>query len=328
VKPLIAATDWQPVIDAIRSARQIVLTTHCTPDGDGIGSQLGLYHALRVLGKQVSMHNRDGVPRIYEFLDGAAEVGRGDYNAGGGRPDLIISLDCGARSRLGMPDPFFESATLVNIDHHASNTRFGDINIIDDAYCATGAMVSDLLIALGIELNAAMARPIYTAILTDTASFRLNSATAEVYRLAADLVEAGAEPWPICMQVYENRSLAGLKLLSECLTTLTLRDNGRSAWVYVTHEMYEKTGADVEDTEGLIDYARAMQGIEVAVFIRNDDGGEQWKVSFRGKTYADVGSVAATLGGGGHRHASGCLMHGSLESIEARVQKAVSELLA
>lgn len=326
--PLIAATDWQPVIAAIRSARLIALTTHRNPDGDGIGSQLGLYHALKQLGKRVMMHNRDGVPRIYAFLDGAAEVRRGEWDETAEQPDLIVSLDCGSRSRLGMPDTFFDGATLINIDHHASNRQFGDINVIDAAYCATGAMISDLLVALGITLNAAMARPIYTAILTDTASFRLNSASAEVYRLAADLVEAGATPWPICLEVYENRSLAGLRLLSECLATLTLRDNGQSAWIYVTHDMYEKTGADVEDTEGLIDYARGMQGVEVAVFIRNDDGGDCWKVSFRGKTHADVGSLATTLGGGGHRHASGCMLRGSLEEIEARVQKAVSELLA
>lgn len=326
--PLIAATDWQPVIEAIRSARQVVLTTHCTPDGDGIGSQLGLYHALRQYGKQVSMHNRDGVPRIYQFLEGSERVSSGEWDEASGSPDLIISLDCGGRSRLGMPDAFFEPATVINIDHHASNTRFGDINIVDDAYCATGAMVSDLLVALGIALNAPMASAIYTAILTDTSSFRLNSATAPVYRLAAELIDAGARPWPISMQVYENRSQAGLKLLSECLTTLQLRDHGRSAWLYVTHEMYERSGADVEDTEGLIDYARGMQGVEIAVFIRNDDGGERWKVSFRGKTHADVGSLAGALGGGGHRHAAGCLLRGSLDEIEMRVAKAVSELLA
>jgi len=326
--PLIAATDWQPVIAAIRSARLIALITHRNPDGDGIGSQLGLYHGLKSLGKDVVMHNRDGVPRIYAFLEGAGEVGRGQWNENAVSPDVIISLDCGARSRLGMPDDFFASATLINIDHHASNTLFGDINVIDDAYCATGAMVSDLLLTLDIPLNAAMASAIYTAVLTDTASFRLNSADASVYRLAADLIDAGARPWPISLQVYENRSLAGLQLLSECLATLKLRDDGRSAWIHVTHEMYGKTGADVEDTEGLIDYARGMQGVEVAVFIRNDDGDDCWKVSFRGKTHADVGSLAASLGGGGHRHASGCMLRGSFDEVQGRVQKAVSELLA
>jgi len=326
--PLIAATDWQPVIAAIRSARLIALITHRNPDGDGIGSQLGLYHGLQQLGKDVVMHNRDGVPRIYHFLDSAGEVGRGPWDAAAAQPDVIISLDCGARSRLGMSEEFFASATLINIDHHASNTRFGDINIIDDAYCATGAMVSDLLLALEVRLNAAMASAIYTAVLTDTASFRLSSADASVYRLAADLIDVGARPWPISLQVYENRSLAGLQLLSECLATLSLRDNGRSAWIHVTHAMYGKTGADAEDTEGLIDYARGMQGVEVAVFIRNDDGDDCWKVSFRGKTHADVGSLASSLGGGGHRHASGCMLRGSFDEVQARVQKAVSELLA
>ncbi len=328
MKPLIPDTDWRPVIEAIEAADEVLLITHCNPDGDGIGSQLALYDALRRRGKPVRMHNRDGVPRIYEFLDHADEVGRGNW-PGGRVPDLIISLDCGACSRLGMPDEFFRASKLVNIDHHASNQLFGDVNVVDAAYCATGAMIHDLLLAMDCGISRSAAAAIYAAVLTDTASFRLNSATADVYRLAANLIEAGAEPWPISVGIYESRPLAGLKILTSCLETLKLRDQGRSAWIHVDQAMYDASGADVEDTEGLIDYARSIEGVEVAVFIRSHESRENcWKVSFRGKTHADVGALAASLGGGGHRHAAGCLMHGSLHEVESRLMQAVSEILA
>ncbi len=327
VPAMFADINWQPVMQVVSEARQIVLITHCNPDGDGIGSQLALFNALKASGKQVRMHNRDGVPRIYEFLEQADAVTHGDWPEDC-EPDVIVSLDCGAKSRLGMPDEFFASATLINIDHHASNQLFGDINVVDARYCATGAMIYDLLLAMKVPLNPAGASAIYAAVLTDTASFRLSSATADVYRMAASLIDAGAEPWPISVGIYESRPLAGLRIMTACLETLEVHDGGRSAWVYIDREMYEHSGADVEDTEGLIDYARSIDGVEVAVFVRIDESRDAcWKVSFRGKTHADVGSLAAALGGGGHRHAAGCLMRGSFDEVNQRLHTAVSELL-
>jgi len=327
-KILFADVDWQPVIDAIAQAEEIVLITHCNPDGDGIGAQQALYDVLSAAGKQVRMHNRDGVPRIYRFLKHADKVGQGDWN-GTQDADLIIALDCGAFGRLGMPESFFAGATLVNIDHHASNKLFGDINLVDARYCATGAMIYDLMLAMGVALNKASASAIYAAIITDTASFRLASATPAVYRMAAELVEAGAQPWPISVNIYESRSLAGMQMMTACLATLEIKNDGRSAWIYVTRDIYSQTGADVEDTEGLIDYARSIDGVEVAVFIRVDErDNDRWKISFRGKTWANVGDLAASLGGGGHAYAAGCILQGSLASVCEQVEQAVSHTLA
>jgi len=324
---LFADVDWSPVIDAITQAENIVLITHCNPDGDGIGAQQALYEVLIAAGKQVYMHNRDGVPRIYQFLKHADKVGQGDWH-GSQAADLIIALDCGAFGRLGMPESFFAGATLMNIDHHASNKRFGDINLVDARYCATGAMIFDLMLAMHAPLNKASASAIYAAIITDTASFRLASATPAVYRIVATLVEAGAEPWPISVNIYESRSLAAMQMMTACLGTLEIKHEGQSAWIYVTQDIYNQTGADVEDTEGLIDYARSIDGVEIAVFIRVDerDSG-RWKISFRGKTWANVGDLAATLGGGGHAYAAGCILQGSFESICDQVEQAVSHTL-
>jgi len=328
VQTVLSDVNWQPVIDAIACADKILLTTHCNPDGDGIGSQQALYDALIDMGKNVVMHNRDGVPRIYNFLKFSDRVSKGVWASKNQDADLIIALDCGARGRLGMADSFFDGAQLINIDHHISNKYFGDINIVDARYCATGAMIFDLLIAMEIDFSKEIATAIYAAVLTDTSSFRLTNATSAVYRMAADLIDAGAEPWPISIQIYESQPIAGLKILTACLDTLHLRDDNRSAWVHVTRAMYEETSADVEDAEGLIDYARSIDGVEVAVFIRCDENHDGcWKVSFRGKTTADVGALAATLGGGGHKHASGCLMRGSFDDVRLEVEKAVSQIL-
>lgn len=320
--------DWQPVIDAINKAETITLTTHCNPDGDGIGSQLALYDLLLRMGKKVRVFNRDGIPRIYTFLEHAWEVERGDPHCESHTADLIISLDSGSLGRLGLGRDFFKDSTLINIDHHASNTAYGDINIIDSRYCATGAMVFDLLIAMDQPLSHASATAIFTAVMTDTASFRLSTTTAGVYRMAADLVDAGAKPWPISMGVYESRPLAGLHILSACLKTLEICDEGRSAWMHISREMYEATGADIEDSEGLIDYGRSIHGVEIAVLIRCDEQDTNcWKVNFRGKTFADVGALASALGGGGHHYAAGCQLRGSYDEVRLQVQQAVTAAL-
>jgi len=318
-------TDWDKTCAAIRGAKNIVLTTHCSPDGDGIGSQLALYHALKDAGKNVYMHNRDGVPRIYHFLPGASAVSEGK-ELEGGNADLIISLDAGSRSRLGFPDTFFEGRTLLDIDHHASNDRFGDINLLEIKACSTGAIIFDLIERLGLPLTPAAASAIYVTVLTDTASFRNAATTADTFDLAAKLIRAGAKPWPIAREVYESHSREMLHLLCACLGTLELCDDGRSAWLHVNAAMYEQTGSDAQDTEGFIEYARSLQGVEIAVLIRQEIHAG-WKVTFRGKYDADVGELAVSLGGGGHHHAAGCTMHGTFKEVQHKVQHAVSTLL-
>jgi len=271
------------------------------------------------------MHNHDGVPRIYRFLPGASEVTEGKEFEGD-NVDLIISLDAGSRSRLGFPDSFFAGRTLLDIDHHASNDRFGDINLLEINACSTGAIVFELIERLGTSLTPAIASAIYVTVLTDTASFCNAATTAEVFDLAAKLVRAGAEAWPISREVYESHSREMLNLLCTCLGTLALRDAGRSAWLHVNAAMYEQTSGDMQDTEGFIEYARSLEGVEIAVLIRQEIHAD-WKVTFRGKYDADVGKLAVSLGGGGHHHAAGCTMQGTFREVEHRVRLAVSALL-
>ncbi len=321
-----ADREMEQALAAVRDARGIVLITHCNPDGDGIGSQLALWHALRGAGRRVFMHNHDGVPRIYRFLPGADAIGAGAAFDEDG-VDLIISLDAGAKSRLGMPEAFFAGRRLLVIDHHASNNRFGDINLVDTGACSTGAMTLALIERLGLPLAPEIATAIYVTVLTDTGGFRNAATSAEALELAARLVRAGAQPWPIACAVYESRSMAAFGLLRACLTTLQLRDGGRSAWLHVDSDMYHDTGGDEQDTEGFIEYARALEGVEIAVFLRPDSHHQGWKVTFRGKQGVDVGALAVSLGGGGHRHAAGCTLKGDLDSVRNRVAEAVRALL-
>lgn len=325
--PLFSDVDWAPVIRLIEEADSIMLTTHRNPDGDGIGAQLALYDMLVSMGKSVRMFNRDGIPRIYRFLENSRNIECGQPE-NGHKYDLIVALDSASKGRLNLPNSFFEESALINIDHHASNTLYGDINVVDSRYCATGAMIFDLMIAIHMPLTAVRASAIYTAILTDTSSFRLASASAAVYRTAADLIDAGAKPWPTSVNVYESRPLTGFRLLSACLETLEIHDEGRSAWLYINRDMYDATGADVEDTEGLIDYGRSIGGVEIAVLIRCDESSEsRWKVSFRGKSIVDVSALASLLGGGGHHYAAGCMMQGSFSEVCETVRGAVSAAL-
>jgi len=314
------------LIEAIRASRGILLTTHCNPDGDGIGSQLALYLALQAGGFPVRMHNRDGVPRIYRFLQASDQVGSG-VEFSGSDIDLVISLDAGSRARLGFDDAFFAGRRLAVIDHHASNDRFGDINLIDTSACATGVLVHTLIRQMNLPLSPASASAIYVTLLTDTSSFRNASATPEVHELVAELLRAGAESWPIASAVYEERSCSCFELQVRCMQTLDLRHQGRSAWVYVDDDMYRDTGSDGEDTEGLIDLARSLAGVQIAVFMRPGDDAQSWKVTFRGKYDIDVGALATLLGGGGHRHAAGCTMQGDFSTIRKTVEKVVASVL-
>lgn len=323
----VSEQDWHQAAAMIRRSRGIVLITHRNPDGDGIGAQLALYDALAAAEIPVSMHNRDDVPRLYRFLAGAERIGSGERCPAVNGADLIISLDAGAIQRLGMDDAFFAGRRLINLDHHASNTCFGDINLVDASACSTGALAYALIRHMGLPLSANAAMAVYVTLLTDTASFRLSTVTPAVHRLAAELIDAGADPAVAARNIYASHRPERVALLRLCLATLALRNGGRSAWLHVDESMYAETGSDVEDTEGLIDYGRGIAGVEVAVFVRPDEPG-YWKASFRSKETVNVGALAASLGGGGHRYASGCTLQGSLDAVIRRLQTEVDRLFA
>lgn len=318
--------NWQSVKDSLAQAKKIHLIAHVSPDSDTIGSQIALYHACVSLGFDVVMHNIDPVPRICRYLQGSNLITHGEDFSILEDCDTIVAVDAGAFSRLGMRSSYVEGKTLINIDHHASNTRYGDINVVDARYCATGAMIYDLIQSYNLPLNEVMASPIYAAVLTDTASFRLGTVTADTHRMVAKLLEAGASIEQASREIYQSFPKQRFDLLKYALDSLAVKHDGLSAWIAVPYVMYEKTGMGAEDSEGFIDYARSIAGVCVAVFLR-EESPNMWKLSFRGQYPYDVGALAATLGGGGHKYASGCCLKGSLEQVQTQVFDAVSACL-
>lgn len=301
----------------LRREDRFLLTTHLHPDGDGLGSMLALGRALGNTGKTLAMVHREGVPSAYLCLPGARDV-RTQLD-GGFIPSYLIALDCGDRERMALPPGLPPDLPIVNIDHHLSNSYFGGINLVDPEASATGEIVHRLLLAGGYELDPQIAMAIYVAIATDTGFFRYANTTRQALSLAAYLVEEfQLDPGRIAEVVHEQKSLNAIKLLGLVLTTLRLVPGGKIAWMYLSREMLEQYPVEPEETEGYINFARSIIGVEVALFFKEVKEGEV-RVSWRSGPNADVSRLAAHFGGGGHARAAGCTIHGNLQGAMRQV---------
>jgi len=302
---------------AIRGAASVVLGSHRDPDGDAIGSALGLLHALEAIGVHATatLANGERCPATYRFLPGSDRfVAAGALDA----PDVFIALDAPALSRLGEAEPLARSAsTLIMVDHHPDALEQGHIHIFDPTAAATGCLLWRLLPHLGVTPDARVATCLYTALLTDTGRFSYANTTAAALRTAADMVDAGADPSYVYTNAYESRTAAAQRLIGLTLERVTLVNDGRVAYSWVTDEDFRETGALPEEGENLIDHVRALGGIDAAFLAKVTKG--QVRGSLRAKRDADVGSVARTLGGGGHRAAAGFTFDGTLDALLARL---------
>lgn len=313
------------LLQAIRSAERFVLTGHINPDGDSIGSAVGLARVLRGLGKGSVIWNRDETPSIYRHLPGIAKV-----HVGSEPPprfpeafDKAIVLECPELERTGLADQLSELPVL-NIDHHLGNNHYGEVNWIETAAPSLGSMIHRLANALNVPIDEALATSLYLTLVTDTGGFRFANASAEAFEAAAELVREGAQPTKVAQWLYEDRPEGSLRLLGELLSTLELHHGGRIATVRLDREMFERHGADASDSEGLIDFPRSIAGVEAVALLREvEDGGR--KVSLRSRGDVDVQKLALQHGGGGHRNAAGYTAQGSAEEVRNAV---VAELIA
>lgn len=310
----------------IDSGRRIWLSSHVSPDGDSIGSLIGLGLALESLGKEVSLVNTDETPELYQFLAGAERILRPDQVSG--LPDTAILVDCSDLKRVGpdLAERLSQVPVLVNIDHHLSNSRFGHYNLVEEGAAATAEIIVKLLGPLGARLNQAMATALYTGIVMDTGSFQYSSTTSETFRLAALLLEQKVDLDLLRDKLFETQPLAQLKLLGEALLNLKISANGKIAWVEVDQEMLRRTGAKDEYCDRLINHPRSVAGVEIGMLFREIPG-EQIKVGLRSKDYADVNQLASQFGGGGHRRAAGCVLPGRMEEVVKQVLSAAEEML-
>ena len=299
------------IVDAIRTRRRFVISSHARPDGDSIGSQLAMAFALRTLGKEVRVVNADPAPGPLMAFPGVAEIEIADRVEGD--LDAAIIMECSDLARTGVAglDRYF----VINIDHHPGNAEYGRINWFDATAAACGEMVSELVGALRVPLSAEIATHIYVAILTDTGSFHYSSISPRTFDICRECLLAGVDPVLIARNVYDSNNMGRLKLFGAVLSAMQLDSTGRIAIVYLDHEMARAAGGTYEDTEGLINLPLTVKEIQAVVFFKQVEG-EEYRVSLRSKGDIDIGAVAKEFGGGGHKNAAGCTVSGGIDGLE------------
>jgi phosphoesterase RecJ-like protein len=321
--PQTTASDLSAVVDAIRDHDRFVITTHENPDGDALGSLLAAKLAFDELGKDSVMvlHSDAPLPGEYLFmpLDGLLRRWPDDVSE-----RVLVALDCANESRIADPDILGRVPLTLDIDHHHDNTRFGDINLVDASASSTGEVLRDVLRELDVELTPSIAEPLYIALVTDTGRFQYTNTTPKALRLAAELVEAGADVHRIFQGVYESVQFAKLKLLARALERARVYEGGRIVISYLLRTDFAEVGAAEPYSEGIIDYLRAVEGADMAVLIREPprEDGPTRRVSLRASIdELDVSAIARKSGGGGHRQAAGFSSEASIEEITEFVRR-------
>jgi phosphoesterase RecJ-like protein len=309
----------------LADASDVMITCHLGPDGDAIGSMSALAAILEAQGKKVTLFNPDGAPAHLRFLPRATDIlralpARAPW-------DLAIAVDCGARSLLGPAFPGEDvTGPLLVLDHHATSKPFGAYLCLVDA-ASVAVVVARLAARLGWEIPAGAAPGIYTSIVSDTGSFRYSNTNPESFQLAARCLELGVDPWEVARVLGEETPLARYKLLGAALAAIELEAGGKVAVIVLTDDMVKAAGARWDLSEGLVNYARGIEGVEVGVQISPLPKGGGSRVSLRSKGRVDAGAVAARFGGGGHRGAAGCHIAGTLADARTQLVAALSDAL-
>jgi phosphoesterase RecJ-like protein len=313
------------ILDAIRQSRTFCVVGHIRPDGDCIGSQLGLGLALKSENKDVVIWNEDTVPHKLSFLDPDHLVQRP-------RPgrifDCVIATDAASFDRLGTAGACIEKRGLfINIDHHPSNTRFADLNWVAPNTPSTGELIFRLLQSAKWPVSPAIADCLFTAISTDTGSFQYPTTRPSTYNIAGELVKRGANLAKICDEVYQSYSLSRIRLLRHVYNNFHLTHNNEIGYFWLKKNDFTRTGAETNDSEGLIDHIRAIEPVIVACVFEEIEP-EITRISLRSKSDAvDVNKIAAEFGGGGHRAAAGARISGKPLSVQRRVVSAIRKAL-
>jgi phosphoesterase RecJ-like protein len=313
------------IVNHIKEAKHLLLVSHRDPDGDAIGSLLALGLASGKLGKKATLFNASPIPAVYRFLPSAQRIVRHIKKAN--TYDVALILDCGQLSRIGDARQTVEKIpVIINIDHHVTNTGFGDIQLIDPLACSTAEIVYRLIKALDVPLDKAIATSIYTGILTDTGSFRFSSTNQAAFAISQEMAELGVEPHDVAQHVYGTYSLGRIKLLNLALDSIEISDNGKLSVMTVTDAMLEETRTQAEDVDGLINYARRIEDVKMAALIQEQKNGKiysggqgRYHVSLRSDGSVDVAAIAGSFGGGGHASAAGFQIETTLIKLKADI---------
>ncbi|MCG7376882.1 bifunctional oligoribonuclease/PAP phosphatase NrnA [Paenibacillus sp. ACRSA] len=301
-----------------------LVVSHVQPDGDAVSSTVTVGWLLSCLGKTFTMINEGEIPGRMRFLWGADDIVNMTEQPPARKFKAVICVDCADFARVGLTRHYFEEdAVILNIDHHPTNNAYGTVNIIKSDAAATAEILFDLVSLFPVTLNKDAATAIYTGLLTDTGGFRYANTSPNVMTTASKLLEHGVDGPYLAQTLLEQVTLSQVRILNQALNSLQMTDDGKIAWVVVTPEDMITCGAANEDLEGIVNYPRNIQGVEVGIFFKviNDSA---VKVSLRSAGKVDVAELAQTFGGGGHVLAAGCRLEGTLEDIVAKVLKQVN----
>ena len=312
--------DCKGILSAIESFPSIALISHIMPDGDTMGSALALAMHLKATGKEIALFCENPVPPACRFLHMSEAFRRPDtWDADKKEFPLVIAIDCSDMERLGACKPIYDGARCtVNIDHHISNKRYAQINLVDETAAAVGEIIFSLIRANGGVITKPIAEALYAAISTDTGNFSYSNTTPATHHIAAALLERGIDVYTLNNILFRTHSLGRTRLLSLVLATLEMYRDRSVATLIATDDMMRQSGADESETEGMINFAREIDTVEVGILFRARGDGTV-KVSFRSKEYIDVSALAQSFGGGGHKRAAGCTIRGDLTEAKKQI---------
>ncbi|MEO6724440.1 MAG: bifunctional oligoribonuclease/PAP phosphatase NrnA [Blastocatellia bacterium] len=311
------------VIELIEKQERFAITSHIRPDGDSLGSSLALCWILRGLKKDAEVIMCDNVPHSYMKLPGAGDVRvvkdiDREY-------DAVFVIECSDVTRPGLPS--LKDQFVVNIDHHSTTLLFGDVNWIDSTAAAVGEMIYNLAKAIGARINPEIAGCVYAALLTDTGSFHFSNTTERTFKIASDLVKHGAQPAKLSQAIFYNYPYAKIRLVGEVLSTLRRDESGRIAWITMSKDAMETSGASEDDSDGIITYPLTVGDVEAVAFFR-ELANSTYRISLRSKNRVNVARVAEHFGGGGHANAAGFTIKADYDELSREVIARLKEAVA
>lgn len=313
------------IIDLLKEKTRFLLLTHKDPDADGIGSMLALGQALLNEKKEAVLFIEEPVHSPVNLLKGYDGIVLGTYFKG--NFDAVIALDCGDKERVGSPRRYIDgSIPIINIDHHESHDFFGDLNLVDSGSSSTGELVYTIIKESGFPISKDIAENIFAAIQADTGSFRYDNTTPKSFRIAAEMMECGADPRQIAIKMMEEYGLPRMKLLEMALGAVEFYYDGRLGMVILSSDMLKEAQARLEDSEKFVDYLRYVSGVEVAVLVR-ETAKAVYKFSMRSNSKVNVAKLAAIFGGGGHARAAGFESYNSIEILKENFLKEIGRFL-
>lgn len=310
------------ILEEIKQANSIIILTHETPDGDAIGSSLAMLLALKTLGKKSDVIIKE-YPRTFEFLPGANEVKKETEIQ---NYDLAISLDCADLKRLSGKEYFEEAKKGIVIDHHGSNTMYGDINFVNPVSPACCEILAGMFEYFDINIDTNIGTAILTGIITDTGGFKYSSVTPETFEFTAELLRKGVNVSEIYKRVLETKTKSNFELMKRTMNRLELLEDGKVAFTYMTLQDEEEVNAEIGDHEGIVENGRSIEGIQISVFIRQKDE-NSYKISMRSNGNINVSDICYIFGGGGHPNAAGALIQGNVEQVKEKIMKEIRKVI-